>query len=940
MSNNFAPGARVEIRDAEWVVRKAETTSTGSALHVTGLSDPVKDRDAVFLSDLEDIRILRPEETALVPDVSPNFRSSILFLESLLRRTPPTDERIHIGHRAAMDLIDYQLLPAARALSQTRTRILLADSVGLGKTLEAGILASELIRRGMGRRILVVAVKSMMTQFQKEFWSRFTIPLVRLDSAGIQRVYSRLPAGMNPFHHYDRTIISVDTLKQDAQYRTFLEKAWWDIIIIDEAHNVAVRGGALSQRARLARLLASRSDTLILLSATPHDGRAGSFASLMNMLDPTAIADPEKYTREDIKGLFVRRFKKDVQARAAGAFKQRRIITLHCRATPSEEEAYSRLADLDLSPSAGRSTGELLFRVVLEKALFSSPAACLQTLRARLDKQRKDGLPEDDPDATALRELEEKVAAIAPQDLGRYRALVEALRSHPDLAWDGTDATDRLVVFSERIETLEWLRKNLATDLGLPENAVELLHGGMPDIDQQRLVEEFGKEAAPLRLLLASDVASEGINLHYLCHRLVHFDTPWSLMTFQQRNGRIDRYGQTSAPLIAYLVTETANERIRGDLRILELLVRKDDEAARNIGDPSVFLGLYDEKEEESWTTDMIQSGRTAEEAEREMRAEDDWFESLMKDDLPDERENPPETAAPVSLFRDDLAYMEAALNHIASGLNIQREIDHKKGTLEFVAPEELKRRYSRLPGEIWPEDGLFRLTTSTERMRREILRSRVAEESWPEEQYLWPLHPVVEWVNDKVLTSFKRHEAPVITLPEHLPRGRRLFLLSGLIPNRKGHPLIHSWFAPAFDGRRYIGTEELEQVLKLVNIAEKPWHNTGGCAEGLDLLLHEAVRVGIEWMLARREEFVKSIAPRLQAEKGNLERLRARHHDRLERSMEGKAQPEAIAKSRRARETRRIDALFDQYLEWVEETLTTRPEPYIQVLAVIKGED
>lgn len=138
MSKNFAPGARVEIRDAEWVVRRAEMTSGGRALHVTGLSDPVKDRNAIFLSDLEDVRILRPEETALVPDESPNFRSSILFLESLLRRTPPTDERIHIGHRAAMNPTPYQFYPASRALAQTRRRILLADGVGLGKTLEAG----------------------------------------------------------------------------------------------------------------------------------------------------------------------------------------------------------------------------------------------------------------------------------------------------------------------------------------------------------------------------------------------------------------------------------------------------------------------------------------------------------------------------------------------------------------------------------------------------------------------------------------------------------------------------------------------------------------------------------------------------------------------------------------------------------------------------------
>ena len=104
--------------------------------------------------------------------------------------------------------------------------------------------------------------------------------------------------------------MSIDTLKRDVEYRTHLENAYWDIIVIDEAQNVAERGDHQAQRSRLARLLADRSDTMIMLSATPHDGRAKSFASLMNMLDPTAIADPENYTPEDIKGLCIRRFKR------------------------------------------------------------------------------------------------------------------------------------------------------------------------------------------------------------------------------------------------------------------------------------------------------------------------------------------------------------------------------------------------------------------------------------------------------------------------------------------------------------------------------------------------------------------------------------------------------------------------------------------------------
>ena len=226
--------------------------------------------------------------------------------------------------------------------------------------------------------------------------------------------------------------------------------------------------------------------------------------------------------------------------------------------------------------------------------------------------------------------------------------------------------------------------------------------------------------------------------------------------------------------------------------------------------------------------------------------------------------------------------------------------------------------------------------------MEREILRSRVSEESWPSVHYLWPLHPAVEWVNDKVLTSFRRHEAPVMHLPEILPRGETVYLLSGLIPNRKGHPLLHRWFGVVFSGRKIVRVEELEDLLERTGLRKKTLSNPGaaGSPDELRKLLHDAVLAGTEWMLARREEFRKKISPRLAREKENLVRLRGLHHEKLERSLEGTGRPEAIVQGRKKTETRRIDSLFDQYLKWVEDTLTTEPEPYIQILAVLKGAD
>ena len=591
----IAAGSRIIVRDEEWLVRKIDRTPAGAQLFtVTGLSPLVRDREALFIDDIESkldtpIQVVDPATTEPIFDKSPYYRDTRLFLDSLLRQTVPEDARLSIGHKGAMDVLPYQLDPARLALQQPRQRILIADAVGLGKTIECGILLSEMIRRGRGRRILVLTVKSMMTQFQKELWARFSIPIVRLDSEGLQRVRARVPTNHNPFHYFDKTIISIDTIKQDGEYRNHLENAWWDVIVIDEAHNVA-RRGTNSLRARVAELLSSRSDSLILLSATPHDGKRESFASIMNMLNPTAIKDETNYGPSDIEGLFIRRFKKDIKSQVRGSFPDRVVHTRHTAASPDEEQAFTCLCDLDLQQLDGeRKTGEMLFKTLLEKSLFSSPLACIETIDSRLARiaDRKDAAQQT-ASVSALQGLTSTLAEINPDSLSKYQKLLSLLRANTadSIGWTPRNGNDRLVIFTERIATLNWLAAHLLLDLGLRPNQIAVLHGGMTDIEQQEIVEAFGNEASHLRLLVASDVASEGINLHYLCHRLIHFDIPWSLLTFQQRNGRIDRYGQEQQPQLYYLLTDSQNTKIRGDQRILEILIAKDKQVQENIGDP------------------------------------------------------------------------------------------------------------------------------------------------------------------------------------------------------------------------------------------------------------------------------------------------------------------------------------------------------------------
>jgi len=357
----------------------------------------------------------------------------------------------------------YQLLPARKALQMPRQRILIADAVGLGKTLECGILVTELMRRGRGRRILVVTTKSMMVQFQKEFWLRFTIPLVRLDSVQLQRIRTRIPGNHNPFHYYDRTIVSIDTLKQDREYRSYLEQAYWDIIVIDEAHNVARRGkgqGA-SQRAKLAERLSTRSDTLILLSATPHDGRPGSFASLMNMLDPTAIANPDNYTKDDIRDLYVRRFKKDVLQDLRQHVPERNVESVEAQASTAEEQVFDILNELKLASIDNHRKAGQLFKTTLLKAMLSSPAACLETVTNRLNRLKKQEA--GSPDVAELESLQQALQQVQVEDFSKYQRLLKLIQK--DFGWTGRDPKDRLVLFTGRLETLRFLKSQLVDDL-------------------------------------------------------------------------------------------------------------------------------------------------------------------------------------------------------------------------------------------------------------------------------------------------------------------------------------------------------------------------------------------------------------------------------------------------------------------------------------------
>ena len=952
-----APGARLIIRGEEWVLRKADLTYNHHyVLHVTGLSSLVRERNWQFMTQVESFTQVDPKKTRFVHDESAGYEVAKLHIESLLRTSPPLSTDLCMGHLGALNQVPYQYIPASQALNQPRPRILIADGTGLGKTLEAGILLSELIRRGRGKRILVVALQSMLTQFQKEMWSRFSIPLVRLDSAGIHRVRDRIPVGHNPFNVFEKSIISIDTLKAEGEYRVFLEHSYWDVIVIDEAQNVAKKG-KVSLRHKLADLLADRSDALIMLSATPHDGDPKSFASLVNMLDPTTIADPDNFDKNDLEGkkLFVRRLKKDIKDEVGEAFQSRITELRGATASRAEEEVLTAIATSTNAQLSARVEGGWLFRTVLEKAMLSSPAACIETVQNRITKVKKRSA---NTDTSWLEVLAQKLEKITASNFSKYQALLKTLR---DWNWTGAEKNDRLVIFTERVATLHFLEQHIQKDLKLKPGAINVLEGALKDVEQQEIVDAFGSAQKPVRLLLSSDVGSEGLNLHYQCCRMIHFDIPWSIMILQQRNGRIDRYGQDRRPHITYLVTRSQEKKFKGDARILEILVRKEDQTHKNIGDPTSLMKLYDSFKEVLAVRDVVEGVKRIEDVIKVDFEESDPEEKPF--DFLDDLFGPPakdfvRTQSLPSLYPSEYSHLKAALNEVGRSRNYKHwdlKTWDKEERLELHAPEALKELIATLPVEVRPNRAPFVLTASPEEMMQSMKDSLATESTWPAMQYLWALHPLVGWATDKIRTSFQRMEAPVIVLSK-LKSGTVSHVVSAQYPNKKGHTIYDKWFLVRYENGQFKGVVPFEDTLEFKSLLSKIPNM--GCSDKLikdtRMLLSPAIDLTVLSVNTIVENYWNNeVKPKLDAYLERLKELEQRHRKHVEKKFkdvdlaneqdqgESSNGGRSILKARlglKKRELEKVDVKFQQYENWIGSTMEIQLKPYIHVVAALVG--
>lgn len=554
--------------------------------------------------------------------------------------------------RSGVEIEDYQLDPVARSLQMARTSLLIADDVGLGKTIEAGLVAQELLLRGRARTVLVVCPADIQLQWQSEMREKFGLEFRIIDAEGMRALRRRRGLNINPWTHFPRLITSMDFLKRERPLSLFRETLpkegearfprRYGLLVVDEAHNVAPSGSghyALdSNRTRAIREIAAHFEHKVFLSATPHNGFKESFSALLELLDNARFARGVEPSREMLAQVLVRRLKSELPPGFDGKprFPGRKLEAIEVQFSDDERALHTLLTRYSRTRSEGtRSESESLATQfvlkLLKKRLFSSPQAffdTLQTHRATLehgkssapsvaretsplrreiealeepfgDDLERDAQIEETTGQTTrffrelsaeeralLSQMSDIAGALCARGEAKSAALISWLRDtlKPGGKWNG----ERAILFTEYRATQKWLFELLVA-AGLGEGGrLELIYGGMDGAARERIKAAFQThpDESSVRILLATDAASEGVNLQNHCSRLVHYEIPWNPNRLEQRNGRIDRHGQKAREVEVFhfvgagYKTQNASEKVPGDLEgDLEFLLR----AARKV---------------------------------------------------------------------------------------------------------------------------------------------------------------------------------------------------------------------------------------------------------------------------------------------------------------------------------------------------------------------
>jgi superfamily II DNA or RNA helicase len=515
--------------------------------------------------------------------------------------------------RSGITIEDYQLDPVVRALAMPRANLLIADDVGLGKTIEAGLVVQELLLRHRARTVLVVCPAGLCVKWQEEMLDRFGLEFRIVNTDAVRQLRRERGVGANVFTSFPRLIVSIDWLK-DSRAQSLLDEVLdgadhrrtprkFDLLIVDEVHSIAPPGRGLypvdSLRTRAVKRLAPHCEHRLFLSATPHNGYKESFTALLELLDPQRFARNMDPNPEQLSRVLVRRLKRDLREQlppnpdGSPRFPERRILTMEVDYPADERQAHAlldRYAELRRGrhTSGAKRTATDFVTLLLKKRLLSSPVAFANTLeqhrdtlaraaatKVASDAQLQAAWARSDDDATDDEAGEVIAEALATASRGqpplsgqeqdlldRLAGWVEARRNRPDARADaligwlsatcrtagGAWNDERVIVFTEYRDTQKWLVDLLLTRGfgGAGGERIATLYGGMDSEDRERTKNEFQAHPnrSPVRILVATDAASEGIDLQRHCWRMLHWEIPWNPSRLEQRNGRVDRHGQ------------------------------------------------------------------------------------------------------------------------------------------------------------------------------------------------------------------------------------------------------------------------------------------------------------------------------------------------------------------------------------------------------------
>jgi ERCC4-related helicase len=546
------PGDVVLVRGDRWRVLHVTAHDACAVVDLTGVGDANRGATGSFILPFEIAEPIAP------PCSAPRRVRPVVFravARRVLSEAAPAWTSLRAAAAAGVTLLAYQLEPAIAMTRGLACRFLLADAVGLGKTIQAGLLVAELLARERDARVLIVTPAGLREQWREELGDRFGIDAEVLDAAALARATAMLPAGVNPWAVPRVILTSIDFVKRPDVIRP-LEPIVWDLVAFDEAHSLSGR----SDRAAAADLLARRGRRVVAITATPHSGDPRAYERLRGLgsLGPDDPILVFRRSRADA-GLPSRRVARLLRVAPTGDERAvHRALDEYSRRVwreaPADAAAAARLAMMVLARRAASSAASLARSLERRLALLVAPesASALQLMLPLDDGTvRDDEEPDAELGARGLSDLAserrwlERIHALA-------RAAVERESKIAALERILRRAGEPAIVFTEYRDTLEHLAKVLAprnrtphTAAGeSPRDAEEFarLHGGMTAAEREYQARRFTHGDAPV--LLATDAASEGLNLHRRCRLVINLEVPWTPLRLEQRIGRVDRLGQ------------------------------------------------------------------------------------------------------------------------------------------------------------------------------------------------------------------------------------------------------------------------------------------------------------------------------------------------------------------------------------------------------------